>query len=476
VKVRGRSVLALLVASAWVLDAAAAAAPKVFIETEVDPHDPYVQAAARVTIRVYSSRALYRSDLDLPAPSDALVRQVGGDDHGTVRRDSRAYDVLTRQYLVFPQRSGKVSLPGAMLNAQVLSSTGRLNRFNNDPSSGVPLGGSPYAYGALSVAIEPLAIRGDAIVLEVRPRPAGNVTSYWMPARRVSLTSEWHQASTQAHVGDALTLSVAVEAEGLPAEQLPDVASLLEVPQGLKAYPDEPKLDNSNQGDTVVGRRAQNIALIADQPGRFTLPALELRWWDTVRNLPQQVTVPARTVLVLPAPAAAPARTTPAAEPASGSSRFALEEPWRFVSLALALAWLATLAGWYGSRRRAALLLHPPLTPSGALRASGSPPSGTSRARSQFLEACRANDPRAARRNLLAWSGAEWPQPAPAGLNGMARVSGDAELGRLLRELDRACYAGGSWQGEALARALSELPLPARRSSARGSRLAPLYH
>ncbi len=491
-KALGASLLALLVTAAWGLDAnqwprirhdlsqptTAAAAPgnaapanKVFIETEVDPRDPYVQAAARVTVRVYSARALYRSDLDLPAPADALVRQVGGDDHGTAKRDNRAYDVLTRRYLVFPQRSGKLSLPGAVLSAQILTSTGRTNPMSNDPSTGAPLGASPYAYGALSISVEPLMLKGDAIALDVRPRPAGNVSSYWMPARQVNLTSDWRPPSSEARVGDALTLSVAVEAEGLPAEQLPDLSTLLKVPPGLKAYPDEPKLDTSNRGDTLVGRREQNIALIADQPGRFNLPALQLRWWDTAHNVAQEVTVPARTLTVLPAAAAATAtaRAASTATGAASASRLGLQDPWRWASVAFALAWLATLGGWYVSRRRAAAV------PRGVPQTRNDA-RGASRARARFLEACRANEPRAARRHLLAWADAQWPGSPPSGLNGMAKASGDSELGRLLRELDRACYAGGTWQGEPLARALPELPAPAREGARRSTQLEPLYH
>jgi hypothetical protein len=482
--------LALLVMVAWALapgsshaqteqirrvagvSAARAAPTRVFIETEVDPHDPYVQAAARVTVRVYSARALYRSDLDLPAPSDALVRQVGSDDHGTAKRDNRAYDVLTRRYLVFPQRSGKLNIPGAVLNAQILTSTGRSNPYSNDPSSGVPIGGPQYAYGALSIAVQALMMRGDAILLDVRPRPTGTVSSYWMPARQVSLASEWHPQASQAHVGDAFTLSVEIEADGLPAEQLPDVSTLLKVPPGLKAYPDEPKLDTSNRGDTLVGRREQSIALIADEPGRFTLPELQLRWWDTARNLPQVVRVPARTVTVLPA-AAATANAARTASPAQGAARvrrFGLEDPWHWVTLALALAWLATLGGWYGTRRRAAAVTR------GSAQKTRSVPAAASRARARFLEACHANDATGARLYLLAWASAEWPRPPPAGLNGMAKLSGDSELGRLLRELDRACYAGGTWQGEPLARALAVLPAPAARPAQRTSPLDPLYH
>jgi len=462
--------LMVCVAGLWAADAMATAAPKVFIETEVDPHDPYVQAAARVTVRVYSARALYRSDLDLPAPAEVRIHQVGGDDHGMVRRGSQAYDVLTRRYLVFAQRSGTLSLPGAVLSAQILTSSGRNGRFNNDPSSGAPITGPAYAYNALSVAVEPLLLRGDAIVLDVRPRPAGAVASYWLPARQVTLTSEWHPESQQAHVGDALTLSVAVQAEGLPAEQLPDVSTLITVPQGLKAYPDEPKLDNANRGDMLVGRREQNIALIADQPGRFTLPSLQLRWWDTARNVAQEVTVPARTVVVLPAGAAAAASRAGSPAPGSGgSSLFGLENPWRWASFALALAWLATLGSWYASRRFGPALRR------GSPEPARDPRRSRSRARARFFDACRANDARAARRHLLAWADAEWPAPPPAGLNGMARVAGDCEVGRLLRDLDRACYGGGAWQGEALARTLVELPAPPRRANTQASGLAPLY-
>ncbi|HUN77095.1 MAG TPA: hypothetical protein VMU40_21470 [Steroidobacteraceae bacterium] len=461
-RAHGARLLMLLLTSAWALRAVGAPSP-VFIETEVAPRDPYVQAAARVTVRVYSARVLYRSDLDLPAPPDALVRQLGGDDHGTARRENRTYDVLTRRYLVFAQRSGKLTLPGALLSAQILTAAGRSSPFNNDPSS-APLGGSTYAYGALSVAVEPLMLRGDSIVLDVRPRPAGGLSSYWMPARQVSVTSAWHPESSEARVGDALTLNLAVQADGLPAEQLPDLSALLSVPAGLKAYPDEPKLENANRDDSLVGRREQNIALIADQPGRFTLPALKLRWWDTARNRPEEVTVPAKTLVVLPPVAASTAlpRAVSPGPGGPGAIRWAVGDPWRWVSLGLALAWLATLAIGYGARAR-------PRSPAPPV-----PGPSASRCRARFLDACRANDARAARRHLLAWAGATLPS-APAGLNGMARLSGNAELVRLLRDLDRACYAGGPWQGGPLARALHSLPPPQHGSPPRSSSLAPLY-
>ncbi len=446
--------------------ASASARPRVFLETEVNPTNPYVQAAVRVTVRIYSARALYHADLDLPATADILVRQAGADERGTAQRGGLSYEVITRHFLVFPQRSGKLSVAGAVLSAQVLSSAGRADEYGGGGGAGV----AQYGYGAM-MAIVPLQLHGDTVALDVRPRPAGAVGSYWMPAQQVALSSEWSPASPQAHVGDALTLDLTVQAEGLTAEQLPDLSTLITIPPGLKAYPDEPRLDNSTPGDTLIGRREQSIALIADRPGTFTLPALQLRWWNTTRDVAQEVVVPARTIVMLPSPAAPAGPARPDARAESAEAHVGHGDPWLWASIALALAWMATLGGWYGARRSRR---SPPRSPSRAPGPAPSPDAAHSRA--AFLQACRKDDPRAARRHLLAWVDAERPASLPAGLHGMARQIGDPEIERLLRELDRACYAGGAWRGEALARALPELPAAAKRVSERKSPLAPLYH
>ncbi|MGH8150600.1 MAG: BatD family protein, partial [Steroidobacteraceae bacterium] len=333
--------------------AAAPGSPRVSIETRVTSGHPYVQAATRVTVRILSARALYHADLELQGTADVLVHQVGADDRSTVRRGGRSYDVLTRQYLLFGQRSGQLRLPGPILSAEVLTRAGRSNRYYN-PGGQVY---SPYGYGAM-ISVVPFLLRGKDIVLDVRPRPAAAVGSYWLPARQVTLTRQWNQSAARLHVGDALALDLTVQADGLTAEQLPDLAALLAVPPGLRAYPDEPKLDDFSQGDSLIGRREQGIALIPSGPGKFTVPALELRWWDTAHDVERTVAVPAKTIVVLPSVGAAistAAGAAPAAPAAGGpqpSSGFVARDPWTWVALALALAWVATLGAWYASRLR----------------------------------------------------------------------------------------------------------------------------
>lgn len=464
----------------------AAQARPVFLETEVDPKQPYVQAAVRVTLRLYTRQALYGPRIAFDSTPGALVRQIGSDEQGSVERGGEAYEVLTRRYLLFPQRSGSLTVPGPVLSAQVPTGRGRTSAWGGDPFAGV-FGSSPLLGGFIATA-RPVRVQGDPITLDVRPRPAAATGSDWLPAREVTLHGDWHPAALQAAVGDPVSVDLSLQAEGLTAAQLPDLSQLLALPPGLKSYPDAPKLSDTPRDDTILGMRNQSIAFIADQPGHFSLPALRVRWWDTRANEPREATLPARELVVLPATGMSANRLANVAPPppeATAGQAGAAElrsrpghargPPWAWVSAALTAAWAATLAAWLRLRRR--------LASAAAPRPSAAEPRGpvvhsAARSRAGFRQACERHDAPAARRELLAWVRAAWPEPVPPGLNALARRVEDPHLAGWIRELDRACYAGADWHGEALAAALTELPLPRPESTdggAAGPKIAPLY-
>jgi hypothetical protein len=460
---------------------------RVSVETEVDQKTPYVQAAVHVTVRVYAAVPLSHADLDFGDSDAALVRQVGSDAVSNVEKNGMSYQVVTRQYLVFPQHSGQVSIPGPILSGSVPDRSRALGL--SDPFSGV-FANSPFA-GMLGTA-RPIRIHADPIVLNVQPRPATANTSYWLPARNVSLQAHWNPASLEAHVGDPITVDLKLQADGLTAAQLPDLSALLSVPSGLKAYPDQPNLKDTTQGADIIGSRDQSVALIADQPGRFTIPELHLSWWDTRANQAREVTLPAQTLAVQPAPGAAPisaqaqqpagasqtAPSTPSGaapsangtkQPQPASPTPGDERPWKWISLGFGLLWLVTLAAWLVTRKRRS----PPsasVSPDAALATANA-----SQARAAFQEACRANDAPAARRNLLLWANAKWQGPRIQGLSALAKLLENPEITRLLHALDGACYAQDPWDGAALAQALPDLTFPERTTSSKGRELAPLY-
>lgn len=459
--------------------AAGTTASRVFLQTEVDPKSPYVQAAVHVTVSVYAAVPLSHANLEFPASDTALVREVGADTTSTAERNGQSYQVVTRHYLVFPQHSGHLSIPGPTLSGNVPA--GARGGHSNDPFAQF-FGSDPFA-GMLR-ATKPIRLSGESIVLDVQPRPSGAGASYWIPAQDVQLSAQWRPQQMQAHTGDPITVTLHLQAENLTAAQLPDLSTLLSLPDGLKAYPDEPQLKDTPSGNGVLGQRDQSIALIADQPGQFTIPELRLSWWDTQSNQERQAILPAQTLAVTPAPGSQSLTVPRTQQPAAATSApLTLAPPhndaitahssgersiWKWVSLGIGLLWLLTVTAWLLTQRRraekpAARMPDPDAAP------------GKAAARAAFLSACARDDACAARQDLLAWANAALPAQRIAGLSALAKVIGDPAVADLLRGLDRACYVGDSWRGAPLAEALQKWPPRAPRSAAAERELAPLY-
>lgn len=451
-------------------------ASHVFLTASTDQKQPYVQSAVTLTVRLYTDEPLYQASLELEPSNDMLVQQIGKDSQTRASKSGHEYKVIERKYLLFPQRSGHLRLDGPVLNAQ--AQTGQAaNPFGNDPFFG-------RIFGGVMGSAQPIRVRADPVVLDVRPRPASGRGHGWLPAQKVTLAESWQPDKGPIHVGDPITRRLNLSALGLTASQLPDLSQIMPVPPGLRAYPDQAKLDTGVQGDTVLGNRDQDIALIASRAGRYELPALRLYWWDTTRNLQREVDLPAHTLVVLPASAAFSAATVPPSQssstPPSAGQSMAESKParpvqptdgiWKWLNLGLALLWLATLAGWLWTRRGRV-----PRAPARTAAEKAAPEISSSAAHKAFREACRADAAAAARQHVLQWARTAWPNDPPLGLKALAERLDDMDLKALLAELDRACYAGGEWHGTNLLDRLSKLPDKSGREKRSGLRLAQLY-
>ena len=472
--------LTLQVSDAPVAADAAAGSP-LFIETELDAGEPYVQGMVRYKARLFIGAKLADGTLSDPQPDNALVRRLGEDRKYTLERAGRQYNVVERSYAVFPQVSGELVIPAPVLDARVVNraSTRRgplTDFFGSDP------------FGDVFATTRPVRVRGEARTLTVKPRPAQASGTHWLPAEQVELAESWQPEAGEIRVGEPLTRTLTLRARGLTGEQLPDLAPARA--DGFKVYPDRAAADTRDDGRSVLGERVQSIAFVPTRAGRFTLPAIQLHWWDTQSDRERTAELPPREVEVLPpagargavapadvaqpmpaadAEAARPGGQGPAMPPRPVTDAIATAEPaaWRWSSLVFAVLWLATLGLWWRERRR---------QPSSQTDAPqhGAPASPTRRKlRQAFAEACAANDPVAARRRLLAWAAAHWPDAPPRGLTDLAGRLDDKAAQAALAELDRVLYSGSAqdWSGRALAGALTRLPKP--RPAPADARLLP---
>ena len=269
----------------------------IFIISTFGQNSTYVQSAVPLKVRIYTDQALYRAKIDLHSNNELIIEQLDQDKQSSETRNGRQYQVIERTYLLTPQRSGRIQLDGPVLTVYI-QVTNRNQPFQNTPMFGDIFGQNPFS-GMLNPS-QPISIKGESVSLNVRPRPSGKQARDWLPARRLTLKESWQPDKEQIRVGDPITLHIHLSAEGLSATQLPDLSQYMQLPVGLRIYPEQPRLGTSVQGTSVISTREQDVAIIASNPGRYKIPEIRLFWWDTDKDVQQEIYLPARTLDVLP--------------------------------------------------------------------------------------------------------------------------------------------------------------------------------
>ncbi len=432
----------------------------VFIETEVDKMDPYVQGMVLYTMRVFYKVDLANASLSDPQADNALIHRIGEDRNYTEVRNGMTYLVVERQYAIFPQISGELVLVAPILDGQIPVKTSQRD----------------YLFNRMMMQARPIRLRGEPYQLSVQPRPDQNVSAHWLPAESVELTETWEPAQGELTVSEPLTRIITIEASAMTGEQLPD----LQFPEleGFKIYPDRTQPNTHDLPNNVSGEKTLRLAYLPARPGTFTLPSVTLNWWDTKSDQQRVATLPERVVEVKPAknrqhmptqPTLVPGlngstQTGPSNKtegdsfltPQSGGEMAPLSKTsqtmWFWISLAFAVLWLLTLGLWWRNRRVSINREEQSV--------DQAKPENTNKARKQFLSACNKNDPKLARQALLRWAAILWPQSPPAGLNELALRLNNEEASDALNELDRALYQDKSvsWDGQELAQKIKLFP------------------
>jgi hypothetical protein len=401
----------------------------------------YVQAQAILTLRIYHSVSLY-DDSSLPPLQipDVRIEQLG--EARTYEKDINGlrHGVIEMRYAIYPQHSGELVIPPQIFNAALVDAQPAKDAAAQAPKSG-----------------KLMRVSSAEILLTVKAKPITYPADVpWLPARSLSLSESWNPEPDHAQVGDSLTRSLTVKAEGLASSQLPPLPAT-DV-NGLRRYPDQPVLGNQNSERGLIGSREDREALVPTRAGAIELPAVEVIWWNTFEDHLDHSSLPARTLPVANNPSLMV--DTPAGMPQvfSAADNEALWW-WKLSSLILACTTLLGFGLWWRARWQPAIL-----------RAAQTGPSPRT-VLDDLKRACQANDSHATRQALDAWA-----RQQPETLADMAARF--VPLSDALDGLNGALYSetGQHWQGDDLWRAIKAIPIAERVQDPVGdSGLPPLY-
>jgi len=392
-----------------------------WIDMNIEPKSVRVQQQAIITIRIFQAATLGQAQLSNPTSARAMIMRLGDDTTYQTVRDGRNWAVIERRFAIFPQQHGVLNLEPVQLDGSMMFGRSIYN--------------SPFP------STRPVRVRSNALQLTVDAIPADwPAAATWLPAKQVQISEDW--PSGEFKVGDSITRTLTLRADGLTASQLPDLSTLL--PEHLKGYSDKPVLTDTKQRNGVHSIRQDKLAILATRPGTFTLPAIDIAWWNTAAESMQTITLPARTFKVLAAPVETaqsllPTKADKQAVKVVQAGNEQTATWWKWLALFASIGWLLTLA-WllFKSRDDQKGYTHTVVDLSELKKA--------------ILHACQQQQAKACEQALLSFAAVQWPYASTHNLAALANHC-TAPLAQAINNLERHLYGNQSdaiWSAEQL--------------------------
>lgn len=266
-------------AVALLLAGAAAAQVEPVVRVELDPAEVTVGESARLRVTVlvptwfarppvYPSFELANAITRLPPDSSfPTSERIGGQTWSGIVRDYRIYPLLGATYRL---DGGSIEVAYANPGAQPVM---------------------------LQVPVPGITLRATV------PRGAEDLSPY-VAGRRLDLSVTVEGDLDALEAGDAIVLRYVAELQGLPAMFLPPLAPALKL-DGVAVYADEPAVQD---GD--VARREEKITLVFEAGGEFSIPGIELDYWNLASQSVEAAAAPGLEIAVAGPPAATATSTT----------------------------------------------------------------------------------------------------------------------------------------------------------------------
>ncbi len=398
-------------------------------ELEVSKHTVFSREQIIVKRRMLSRKRTARPNFsELKTAGVEVLSELLEESRAyTTTRDGIEYRVLEQTYALFPLQAGKLEILPSIAIAQVAA------------------GGDDHVNPLMSNSITVQAA-SDAVHISVEPIPASFDESNWLPAHALHLSEDWQQQD-QYEVGAPIMRNIVTTVEGQLATQIPPL--YIPAVAHMKHYPDRPALQDDHGADGITGKRDIHAVWIPTQAGQHTLPAIELRWWNTETHREQISRLPERVINVVGLPVNDPLNLidhTP-------RRRMVVEleaqaQGYLWLAIALAIGWAATLG--YFLMRGPSLRYHHDRTMTSATT-KGKP--DISEARKALEQACASADAIRCEAALLQWGNTLSEHSHFTSLGALADYTGEPLRSEILK-LDAALYshqpcewhAGRIWQ------------------------------
>jgi len=215
-------------------------------------------------------------------------------------------DVLVDTWFSAAPQLPKLTLDGAVVSVPSGEAT-----HLNEQIDGKAFFGLRYSYQitpqqarafdipALAIQVQPgqgsgpQTVSTRALHFTAREPAGGAAAGPRLVARQLTFSQALELSHKPLRVGDSVTRRLRVQAEGAQAMLIP--APLFAEVDGLKRYVQSPSVGplGDGRGGVDGGQREDAATYVVSEAGHYSLPAIELHWWDASTGEQHSATLPA---------------------------------------------------------------------------------------------------------------------------------------------------------------------------------------
>ncbi|MCK5925007.1 MAG: BatD family protein, partial [Methylococcales bacterium] len=308
-----------------------------------------------------------------------VIEKIGDDKHYRTERAGQSYAVTERSYAIFPQKSGTLIIPPLTLKAIIVADhSARFNRL----------------FGAQRT--RQTEVKSKEVKLEVQAIPASFQGKQWLVANKMVLSEQWSGDTNNIKVGEPLTRTLTLEADGVMMGQLPTLQPAI-ANENLKTYPDKPSLKEKRTEIGIIGVREEKIAFISSKNGNYSLPKISIDWFNLKTGKIETVTLAEKVITAvggsveIPKNAEAQVVKPIIIEKSQLKIDSNNNNMWQILSAFFAIAWIITL--WKLFYKKTPVKKTEDVSQNISARAL----------KKSLTVACNENDLQASKKVLLAW-------------------------------------------------------------------------
>ena len=251
---------------------------ELFLEIEVNKEALYVQEQLLFTVKLYYTingiRNPQFTELEM---EDTVIQLIGSPNQYEQIIEGVRYGVYEKRYVIFPQRSGPLEIPDILFRGEVTD------------------GSSNFVFRNLNTRRVTAFIEG--IIINVNERPV-NAQEFdnWLPVTNLSISEEWSTDLENLSIGDSITRTITLTADGLDGAVLPPFSP--ETLDGINVYQDPASIERTYVDGSIVGTRVESSTLVPVIAGTIEIPEIVIPWWDVSSDELKEAVITAKSIQV----------------------------------------------------------------------------------------------------------------------------------------------------------------------------------